>query len=575
MVIVHDGVRRELVVFTILLFALLWGGLALFLRHDQSMALANANRNGANLVRAFAEHTTSTLRSIDQTLLGLVQDYEQAPAAFDVRTAGERHVVRTDVTFQVVTIGPDGYMIASSRTPSAEPVYLGDREHFRAHVASDTGRMFISKPMVDRVSGLWSIQLSRRINRPDGSFGGVMLVALDPQYLSNFYKTIDIGPHGVVSIAGLDGFIRIRATGDGGTAIGQDLRHAHLWSALAKSADGQFEEPSFTDGRIRLFNYRSLTEYPLVVAVGVARDDVLAVYRDRRRMLVAAALAISLVFATAAGLLLRQLGLQLETQAALRRREQELMASRNEADLANRAKSEFLANMSHELRTPLNAIIGFSEVIASGAFGPTGSPKYLEYARDINRSGKHLLDMIAGILDMSKIEAGRYEMTLEDIELAPVVEFCLRLVADRAAAERISLTSLIPPSLPRLRADERALKQILLNLLSNAVKFTPAGGRVGVSAEFDGDAMISVTVTDTGIGIDPADVAIVLEPFRQVGRGFSRPQEGTGLGLAITKRLVELHGGSLRITSQPGQGTTVAVTVPIAVADERPSSAVG
>ncbi len=539
------------------------------------MTLANANRNGGNLARAFAEHITSTLRSIDQTLLGMVQDYQQAPEYFDAAAAATKHVVLTDVALQVVVIGPDGYVVISSHPRSGGPFNLRDREYFQAHVARDTGQMFISKPLVGRGSGRWTIELSRRINKPDGSFGGVLVVALDPQYLANFYKTIDIGRHGLVSIIGLDGTVRARATGDGDTAIGQDLRKAGLWAALAKSPDGHYEEPSVIGGLFRLFNYRSLAEYPLVVVVGLARDDQLAASDDRRVLLVAAVLAISLVLAASAGLLIRQLGLQAATETALRRREKELMASRNEADLANRAKSEFLANMSHELRTPLNAIIGFSEVIMSGAFGPAGSPKYLEYARDINRSGNHLLDMIAGILDMSKIEAGRYEMAAEDIELAPIVEFCLRLVADRAAAERISLTHLIPSDLPKLHADERALRQILLNLLSNAVKFTRPGGRVGVSAAPDGQGMISLAVTDTGIGIAPADVATVLEPFRQVGGAFHHPQEGTGLGLAITKRLVELHGGSLRIESQPGQGTTVTVTVPMAVAAARRGAGVG
>ena len=513
------------------------------------------------------EHITSVLRSIDQTLAGMIRDYERDPDGFDPGAALRAHAVLTDVVFQVVVIGPDGYLITTSigGRPS-QPLYLGDREHFMVHAERDSGHLFISKPLVGRVSKRASLQLSRRINRADGSFGGVMLVSLDPQYFSNFYRTIDTGRKGVISLTGFDGIVRARATADGDTAIGQDLHKAGLWRSLALAPAGHYEEASYLDsGTVRQFNYRSLIEYPLVVNVGLAREDTLAAYAKRRNALIAAAVLVSLLFAAAAGLLLHQLGLQIDTEAALRRREQELLISRNDAEVANRAKSEFLANMSHELRTPLNAIIGFSEFMASGGLGPAGSPKYLEYARDINRSGRHLLDVISELLDMSKIEAGQYELYLDAIELAPVTEFALRLVAGRAEAGRLTLTNRVGIELPRLRADDRALRQILLNLLSNAVKFTPPGGNIAVSAAVDDD-MLAIRVTDSGIGIPAADLERVLEPFRQIRGTMNRPHEGTGLGLAITKRLIEMQGGRLQLQSEVGQGTTVTVRLPIAPA---------
>jgi len=257
-------------------------------------------------------------------------------------------------------------------------------------------------------------------------------------------------------------------------------------------------------------------------------------------------------------------GRQLATEAALRRHEQELIASRNEATVANRAKSEFLANMSHELRTPLNAIIGFSDMMSAGLHGPLGSPKYLEYIKDINHSGHHLLDMISGILDMSKIEAGKYELAPDSVDVVAVAAFCVRLVLERAAKGGVALVNQIAPGLARVRADETALKQILINLLSNAVKFTPAGGTVTLSAAADADGMMRLTVADTGIGIRAADLAHVVEPFRRVDRSLARRYEGTGLGLAITKRLVDLHGGALAIDSTPDKGTAVTVRLPVA-----------
>jgi signal transduction histidine kinase len=567
---IQRDIRRGLAVLSVLVLALLWGGLAVYLRYDKAQTLENANRNGENLSRAFAEHITSIMRSLDQTLHAMVLDYEQSPATFDVDTAIERHAVLRDAAFQIGVIGPDGYLISSNlETEPGNRVYLGDREHFIVHVAHDTGKIFISKPIVGRVSLRPTIQLSRRINNPDGSFGGVMIMSFDPQYLSRFYKSIDIGRHGVITVVGLDGVVRARATGSGVIGIGQNLTTAPIMRDLALEPAGHFEIASVIDHTDRLFNYRSIAGYPLAVNVGLARSDVLASYTRRRDVLVAAAVGVSLLLIAAAGLLMHQAGLQLKAAAALRRYQTELLESRNQADAANRAKSRFLANMSHELRTPLNAIIGFSEFMAGGALGPAGSSKYLEYARDINKSGRHLLDMISGILDMSKIEAGQYDLTPEDVDLASVAEFCLRLVAGRAAAGAVALDCEFEPGLPKVYADERALRQILLNLLSNAVKFTPAGGRVVISARMDGAECIALTVADTGVGIDAADLKQLGEPFRQVGRPPDRPQEGTGLGLAITKRLVAMQGGTLTIETAPGRGCSVTATLPAARAVER------
>jgi signal transduction histidine kinase len=570
----HRDIRRGLAVLAVLILTLLWGGLAVYLHHDKAQTIDNANRQGENLSRAFAEHITSILRSFDQTLRGMTTEYKQDADRFDAATALERHDVLRDATIQGAFIDQDGDLV-SSNIATNESVNLKDREHFKVHVERDTGAMFISTPVIGRVSGRWSIQLTRRVNNPDGSFGGIMLISLDPEYLSKFYESIDIGRHGVIAVVGRDGLVRARATGAGVVEIGQDITKSDLFAHVARASNGRFEVDSVIDHVDRLFNYRTIADYPIVVNVGLARSDVLANYTQRRDVLIAAAAAISLLLASAAGLLMRQAGRQLETEAALRRFQEELIESRNDADAANRAKSEFLANMSHELRTPLNAIIGFSEFMASGGLGPAGSPKYLEYARDINKSGRHLLDMISEVLDMSKIEAGQYELIPEDLVLSETAEFCVRLVAGRAEAGQITLTNHVAPDLPKLRADARALRQVLLNLLSNAVKFTPAGGHVSVDAVLNGPRDIVLIVADTGVGINAEDLKHIGEPFRQVGRSLTKPQEGTGLGLAITKRLVEMHGGALTIESTPGRGTAVMVSLPAAPPVERRASAIG
>lgn len=246
-----------------------------------------------------------------------------------------------------------------------------------------------------------------------------------------------------------------------------------------------------------------------------------------------------------------------------KKHEIELMEARERAEAASRTKSRFLANMSHELRTPLNAIIGFSDMLQLEMFGKLGNPRYVEYAQLINESGGLLLDLISDILDMSKIEAGKYDLHCEPVCVESVIEQALKLVRGRAEASGLALRINLTPGVSEipLIADARALKQILINLLSNAVKFTPQGGRISLGA-MPIDGGIRFTVEDTGRGIAKNHIPRLAHAFEQVSDDAELSKQGTGLGLALVRSLAELHGGSILIESELGQGTCVSVDIP-------------
>ena len=244
-------------------------------------------------------------------------------------------------------------------------------------------------------------------------------------------------------------------------------------------------------------------------------------------------------------------------------REESLEAARAEAEAQNAGKSRFLANMSHELRTPLNAVIGFSDIMRQRLFGPVPD-RYADYAQSIHAAGGHLLDLINDVLDVSRIEAARYDLSIERFDVREVVSAAIALVRVQADDKGVDLAAVLPPDALTVAADRRALKQITLNLLSNAVKFTPSGGAVTVSVEALASDL-ELTVADTGVGVAPEDLARLGRPFEQAGGAEQRAQ-GTGLGLSLVRSLAELHQGAMSIDSTPGEGTAVTVRLPVVVA---------
>jgi PAS domain S-box-containing protein len=244
--------------------------------------------------------------------------------------------------------------------------------------------------------------------------------------------------------------------------------------------------------------------------------------------------------------------------------EVKLREAKAEAEAASAAKGEFLAVMSHELRTPLNAIIGFSEIISGEVLGPVGSERYRGYAGDILHAGHHLLGLINDILDMSKIEARQMELHESVFDIAAATMSCVRLMRQRAGNGGVALANAVPPDLPRVRGDEMRIRQVILNILSNAVKFTPPEGEVELRAKPLDEGGLELSIQDHGIGMTADEIAIALQPFRQVESAANRTHEGTGLGLPLAKALIELHGGSLVIASTPGDGTLVRIVLPSA-----------
>ena len=547
----QPGRRRlflPILTLTLLVLGLLWAAVLLKAQAEEEVVIHSINTETLNLARAFEEHSVRTIKSVDQTVLFLKHQYEKYGDKVDIAEYVREGMIISGFFNQLGVIDENGIYVKSN-LPNHKRVDLSDREHFRVHREVDSGQLFVSKPVLGRASGKWSIQMTRRINKPDGSFGGVVVISVDPFYFSDFYRGVDLGRGGVVSLVGADGVVRARRAGDD-DSVGQDLSSSRLMKQMAQAPSGSYRAASAADGVTRFVSYRTLKEYPLTVVVGVEETEALEPFVARRRGYLIYVLGVSLVVvffgAYSVYLLDRQYRIS-----------QDLRESQWRAESANRMKSAFLASMSHELRTPLNGIMGYAELLRETCEGESR-----EFAGIIHESSQHLLELVNSILDLARIESGKMVLQSAREDLRPLFERIVRTYYPPAAGKGVGLALTFDDGLPdTLVCDATRVAQVFNNLLSNALKFTDAGEIVLHVARRG--AQLEVAVRDSGCGI-PADMLPhVFERFRQVDNFLTRREQGTGLGLALVNELVGLMGGEVRVRSEEGQGSEFVVTLPI------------
>ncbi|NDP60121.1 MAG: two-component sensor histidine kinase [Oxalobacteraceae bacterium] len=532
--------RILLCVFAAALVAGLWTLTLLQLRTTRQVILENTQRDVRSLARLFNEHANRTVESADQAVTYLRFRYNTLGTALDI--AQDLKVgLNPDSIYNLFSIVDDNGDVVLSSQPF-KPMNLSDREHVKVHAGADSGELFISRPVLGRVSKKWSIQMTRRINHPDGRFKGVVVVSMDPQYFTRLYNDIDVGKYGVITLVGTDGVVRVLRVGDQ-ISMGMDVSTSPFFKLMQQTGRGVTTAISTIDGRERIQAYETLQHYPLIVTVGVDVEERLAPYYvDRNQSLLIAAL-ISAVIALFTASIIILIG--------------RLMASREKAIAASLAKSRFLSNMSHELRTPLNGILGFSEVMVEelGHESLHGG-----FAQAIHRSGVRLLALVDATLELSALESGTIVLALQPENLALLLQHAVAPYHAAAAAKQVALDIVIDPATPAtLLCDRVRLLMVLDKLLDNAMRHTDAG-TILVSARAT-DTGLELTVRDSGCGVPAHLQQQIFERFSQADDSAARSNEGAGLGLAIARHLVELMGGELTLKSFSGQGAQFSVTL--------------
>ncbi|MDX2217661.1 MAG: ATP-binding protein [Burkholderiales bacterium] len=537
-----SGFRPRGLLFALGLVLLASAWIAAFheIRVARKQAEVAAIDGARNFARLFQEHTERSIQSADQAALFLKHHYERQGRQFDIGSYLSTGVILGDIFNLFTIVDENADVVLSSK--QFTPMNLSDREHIRTHFREDSKKLFIGKPVLGRVSGKWSIQLTRRANKPDGEFGGVVVVSMDPFYFTNFYSDVNIGRRGTITLVGEDGVVRARLMG-GEATTGQDISKGTVFRSMIREGTGSIVAASGIDGVERIYAYRRLPDYPLYVVVGIAMDEVLESTREVETFLIAFAAFFSLVIVAFLAL----------TAHIIRR----LDESRVKAEAASAAKSEFLANMSHELRTPLNGILGYSEILKEDLRGR----EQAQFATAIHASGTHLLRLVNEVLDLGRVEEGALELQMERVSVRELVRTIGESHRGAAELKGLTLDVAVSPVLPEdIVCDPLRLTQVLNNLLHNAIKFTDAG-RVEFGIEMEAKG-IRFAVSDTGPGIPERHRENIFEKFVQIDGSMERRHEGSGLGLAIARRLVELMGGRLALQSTVGVGSRFSFVLP-------------
>jgi len=510
-------VSRMIAGLALSLAVLMWCLIAWSIWSEDEAARETGRIQAHNLTAAFAGELSTTLDAITAEFRTIEAAIKAAPPGTPAGAAHLAEEVRRILPpgADVRIAGPDGRLLFSTQAPGQGSAGDNRRRDFVLHRDAPASGLMFDRPDPGEDK---RIELSQRLDAADGSFGGEILLLLPPATLIHLNREIDIGRRGMLVIASLDGIVRAgydRDHPDGLSAVGTSLRGAPYPENLAPGSTADYIRIGGFRGAERLVAVRRLERYPVNVLVALDLDDVLRPARSH------------LWFVGVVGL-----------------------------------GATALAHMSHELRTPLHAIIGFSELIKDQSPSTPGSPPIAGYARDIWTSGRHLLELINSILDISKVESGTATLAETVVAMADLIRSSLISVRAQAQARGISIDVQQPDERLKVWADRTRLQQVLINLLSNAVKFTPDNGRIVLAVGKSRRGELVLTVADSGIGMTEADIEIAMSPFGQVDNRLSRSFEGTGLGLPLAHRLAELHGGRLELKSVKGHGTTATVTLP-------------
>ncbi|MBM3489373.1 MAG: hypothetical protein FJX68_02825 [Alphaproteobacteria bacterium] len=527
------------------------------LRQD---ALEYAHNHLDAVAELHARHAARAIQAVDLALEAAAERAETLGLS-DAARRREMHGIlrkRASEAPQIralLIIDAQGRAIVDSAAEPPRRLQVDDRDYFLAQRDHADGGLFIGSPVRSRLNNLWLIGMSRRIEASDGRFAGVALASVVPEYFEDFFAALPADNGYWAVLLREDGRLLARhppATGElGDSWTWGDAKGGNAEDA-AEGIPPQSASPFAGEPHLKAF--RRLPDYPLLVVVAATERSVLAVWRQRASIVLLSAL-LSVVAVGGVGWLLWRQSRKAEGLV------EALATANRKATAATTAKSAFLANKSHELRTPLNAIVGFADALRGGHFGLL-SARQAEYIEDIHQAGQHLTALVGGVLDMSKIEAGRLELEETEVSLSAVIETCLQLVLPQARSANVRLSAAPCDPDIRLVADELRLREAVLNLLSNAIKFTLPQGAVSLSTS-QRNGSLEIAVSNTGFGMSAAELVTALTPFGQVrGNVQHRAQAGTGLGLPITEALVRLHGGTLSIDSVKGHGTTARILLP-------------
>jgi len=582
--------------------------LASVIAEEREAAEERAWNDVYNLSGAFEDQVHRVIDSLRGAMSLLKPRLTAEGAAFDLVSWIWQAPEFGAATVQVAFVGPDGRLVSSSLELNPNPVDLSDREHIRVHMAGRRD-IFIGRPVVGRVSGKVTIQVSDRVEKSDGRFAGVIVFSLSPEFLTSLHRSVRLGSGGLIILAGLDGVIRAcfgSSEAAGQEAIGKTIKQMAFFEMTHAKAGGDFVDKNPLNGKRTLFHWRRAGVYPLVVIVGLGKAEVLAsANRSAALLALLGAPVIALSAGTAAVLnreitrrvrreialfvesrkvlranseLRRRHGQLLETSAELQaerarleRANKALSEAKEIAESANQAKSSLLMNMSHEFRTPMHAILNYTSM-GLKKLETKEFDKLNKYLSNIQASGVRLLGMLNALLDLAKLESGRLEITMSRGNLAQV-----------ARQAQIELGSLLETKQLELKIDcltldtgavfdSQRVMQVFVNLLSNAIKFSPNCGVIRIVIAEDERIVIAedeaslepalkCSVEDHGPGIREADIEKIFEKFAQ-GSGKIECAGGSGLGLAICREIILLHGGKIWAGHRPGGGAVFHFILP-------------